>query len=103
MKKKVTFDAFKKNALQNEQIRSQYEKLKPEFEFINQLIIARKKSNMSQADLAKRLHTKQPSIARFENGGFNKASISTIKDYANALGFDLKIRLIKKVQSSSRL
>jgi ribosome-binding protein aMBF1 (putative translation factor) len=101
-KKRPTLNDFDKKQFKNKEFREEYEKLQPEFEFIRQLIIARKASKVSQTELAIRLKTKQPAIARFEGGGFSKASMSTLQEYAEALGYKLKIRLVPSNTKSNQ-
>lgn len=95
-KDRPSFDKFKKEAFKQNSFVEEYEKLKPEFDLASQLIIARKKAKISQSEIAAKLHTKQPAIARFENGGFTKSSISKLQEYAGALGYELHIGLIPK-------
>lgn len=97
MNKKPNLNDFKKNVFKEHDFVTEYDKLKPEFDFVNQLILARKKSKLSQAELAVILNTKQPAVARFENGGYSRSSLSTINDYANALGYGIKICLVPKI------
>jgi|SRR5690606_621713 len=94
--KRPSFDEFKKESLKQEKFRQEYERLQPEFDLASQLIVARKKAKISQIELAAKLHTQQPAIARYENGGFTKSSISKLQEYADALGYELHIALIPK-------
>lgn len=90
------FNVFKKEAFKDSEVRDEYNRLKLEFDLADQLIIARKKANLSQKDLAILLHTKQPAIARFEHGGYTKSSLERLEAYVEALGFELDIRLSPK-------
>ena len=96
MGKRATLKDFKKEAFLDEKLRNEYELLRPEFEMIEKLIVARKSANLSQEDVAKRLHTRQPAIARLEGGGFKKTSISKLMEYVDVLGYSLKLDLIPK-------
>jgi len=82
--------------LKNAKVQEEYEKLRPEFELMMQLIKARKSSNMSQETLAEKLKLQQPSIARMERGGYTSTSIAKLAQVANALGYSLKISLQQK-------
>ena len=95
-----SIEDFKKVAFENEAFREGYANLPAEFDLADQLIIARRKVNMSQTELASKLHTKQPAITRFENGGYTKASLETLQRYAEALGYDLHISLSKRNNDS---
>ena len=70
--------------------------MRPEFELMMEFIQARKSAKISQEDLAKKLNLQQPSIARLENGGYSKTSISKLSEVANAMGYSLKISLHAK-------
>ena len=67
----------------------------PEFELLESMIKAREKAGITQAELAKRLGTKQPALSRLERGGFTKATVETLKKIADALD----MRLIIKMQA----
>ncbi len=95
-KKHPTFADFKKEAFKDPKFKLAYEQLQPTFDLINQFIIARKSLNLSQQALARKLHTKQPAIARFEGGGYAKTSLDKLQAYANAIGYELNIQLIPK-------
>lgn len=96
MDKKLSFKAFKEEALKNEAVRAEYEALRVEFELLAQFIKARKKADLSQVDLAKRLKVKQPSIARLEKGGYSSTSVAKLSKVADALGYNLRISLQAK-------
>lgn len=93
MIKRPDFQTFKEEFLKNAKIRAEYEALHPEFELMIKFIKARKSSNISQEDLAKKLKVQQPAIARMENGGYAKTSIAKLAKVAHALGYSLKISL----------
>lgn len=59
-------------------------------EIAYQILQLRKKKHISQAELARKIGTKQSNIARMESGQQN-FSIDTLEKIAGALGYDLKI------------
>lgn len=65
--------------------------IQPEFEIINQIIKARMEQNLSQADLAERVGTKQSNISRLENGNANP-SLQFLKKLAKGLGKELHVQ-----------
>lgn len=99
MKKKLNFKTFKEEALKDELCNVEYEALRPEFELLEQLIKARKKAHLSQAELAQILNMQQPAIARLEKGGYTSTSIATLSKVAHALGYSVKISLQAKRRS----
>ncbi len=70
--------------------------LDPEFELLESFIKAREKAGITQAELAKRIGTKQPALSRLETGRFTKATLETLKKIADALDMKLTVRLQKK-------
>ena len=96
MDKRPDFKSFKEEVLKNAKVRAEYEALRPEFELMMEFIKARKAAKLSQTALAKKLKLQQPAIARLENGGYTKTSISKLSKVANILGFSLKISLHAK-------
>jgi transcriptional regulator with XRE-family HTH domain len=69
---------------------AEYEKLALEYQVARQVIEARKRAGLTQADLAERMGTKQPHIARIE-GGETLPSLDTLNRLAAALGQRLEI------------
>ncbi len=64
------------------------------FDISEMIIDARVYQGVSQKKLAKMVGTKQPSIARLENGN-GLPSLSFLQKVANALGFRVEVRLKK--------
>ena len=88
---------LKAKALQKAAVKAAYDSLEPEFSLLGELLKARQKAGMSQAEIAKKMGTKAPAITRLESSlgsGKHSPSISTLKKYANALGYHLKIQLV---------
>lgn len=84
---------LKKKLMSNPEFREEYEKADVEFQLIEELVRARTKANLSQAELAKRIGTTQSAIARLEGGGVSP-SLSTLRRYAEATGSKLEINLV---------
>ncbi len=70
--------------------------LDTEFELLESFIKAREKAGITQAELAKRIGTKQPALSRLETGRFTKATLETLKKIANALDMKLIIKMQAK-------
>lgn len=87
MKKKpiaISFEELKADLMKNPKFRREYENLQPEYEIACQIIEARIKKKMSQAQLAYKMGTGQAVISRLE--GMNaKPSISLLSRVARAL------------------
>jgi len=88
----ILFEKVKAKWMKDPEFRADYEKLGPEFEIVVQLIRARWRSKLSQAEIAKRMGTTQSAVARIESG---KVSLKadTIYRYAAATGHRVGIVL----------
>lgn len=85
-----SFEQFKEEALKDPELRRLYEQSEPEFILIQRLIENRLKRGLTQAQLAKKLKTKQSAISRFESGSSNP-TIGFLHKLADALDVKLKI------------
>ena len=88
---------LKKKALKKKNVKAVYEALEPEFSLLRELLKARQKAGLSQAEIAERMGTKAPSVTRLESAlssGKHSPSIATLKKYAQALGCHLEIKLV---------
>jgi transcriptional regulator with XRE-family HTH domain len=77
--------------------RNAYEALAEEFALFDALFKARTTAGLTQAEVAERMGTKTPAVARLEAGGGSKKhspSIATLQKYATAVGCRLEIKLI---------
>ena len=93
MKASVSFDQVKDDLLKDEEFKMEYDKLKPRYEAIEQVIKARKEQNITQAELAKRVGTQKSNISRFESGNYNP-SLDFLTKVAESLGKNVEIRFI---------
>ncbi|MCR4307423.1 MAG: helix-turn-helix domain-containing protein [Candidatus Berkelbacteria bacterium] len=73
-------------------VKKAYDDLAPEFELASQLINARLKKGLSQAELAKKMGTRQSAIARLESVDYNP-SFKMLKRVAQATNTHLKVEL----------
>ena len=70
--------------------RAAYEALEEEFALITEMIKARARSQLSQAEIASRMGTTESAISRLESGR-TKPSTRTLERYAQATGHKLRI------------
>ncbi len=85
---------YKKKALQNPEVKKEYEALAPEYDIIQAMIDARKSQNLTQKDLSERTGITQADISRIEKGTRNP-SLEMLKRLAHGLGLQLKVEFIK--------
>jgi ribosome-binding protein aMBF1 (putative translation factor) len=88
----IPFDRFKARLLANLKVKAEYDALAPEFEIAAELIKARVRAGLSQAQLAARMGTSQSTIARLESGQ-TLPSTKTLLRYAKATGSKFHVRL----------
>jgi ribosome-binding protein aMBF1 (putative translation factor) len=98
MAKLKDFKKLRDQWLKDPKIRKEYDVLKAEFQLAEEIIKARAKAKMTQAELARRIGTKSTAISRLESPNYGRASISILKKVAQALGCELQIRLVPKHQ-----
>ena len=78
-----------------------YAALDEEFALAEALIEARSRAGLSQEDVAKKMKTSQPAIARLE-GGRGNPSLDTLRRYAKATGMRLNISFGPPKRAHSR-
>lgn len=82
-----------KEQVKNPEFAREYEALGEEYEVIRQIIRARIIAGLTQAELAKRIGTRQSNVSRIENGNSNP-SIAMLKRIADATGTKLQVSFI---------
>lgn len=96
---------LKKTALRRVSVRAEYEALGPEFDLLRQMLRARTKAGLSQADVAKRMGTQAPAVTRLESAlssGKHSPSIGTLKRYAEAVGCELQVKFVVSGRPNKR-
>ncbi|MEW6444516.1 MAG: helix-turn-helix transcriptional regulator [Pseudomonadota bacterium] len=85
-------DELKDGLLADPEVRAEYGTLEQEYAIARELIAARARAGLSQAQLAERMHTTQSTIARLESGK-SLPSLRTLTRYAEATGSRAVVRL----------
>ena len=81
----VKYDDFLEEQLSDEEFRNEYSELEEQFTIAMEVIALRQKHNLTQKELAERVGTSQPAIARLESGNYRNLSLSSIRRIARAL------------------
>ena len=89
----IDSETWHKEQMRDPAYRKEYEALEVEFSLIKQIIRLRAKTNMSQAELGRRMHSDQATISRYESGAYNP-SIKFLKRMAAALDSKLKVTFV---------
>lgn len=87
-----TLKQLKAEMLANPAVKAEYEALTDEFDMAHELVAARARAGLTQADVAARMGTTQSVIARLE-GGKRQPSMRTVQRYAQAIGCRAVVRL----------
>lgn len=77
--------------MKDPEYRVEYEALEEEYQLVRALIEARTSAGLTQEELAARMGTKQPMVARLESGRV-APSTKTLQRVAQATGTRLRIR-----------
>lgn len=90
--KAIDFDDVLKKELENPEFKKLFDEYGYQLEIAYQILQLRKRKNISQLTLAKKIGTTQSNVARIESGRQN-FSVSLLCKVADALGANLKISL----------
>jgi transcriptional regulator with XRE-family HTH domain len=92
----LTHKQLVKNMLKRPAVKAAYAAQAEEFALLDELLRARLRAGLTQAEVAKRMGTMSPAIARLEAGGGRNGhspSVATLRKYARAVGCSLEITL----------
>ena len=90
-----TLKSFKTEALKRKAVKEEYLNLTPAYEVRRKLIALRQEAGLTQEQLAEILHTNKSNISRLESVSSNiSPKLSTINDYAQAIGYQMKIDFV---------
>jgi len=85
-------ETYMDKLLQNKDFKKKFEKEYQNLLIAEKIAQLRHSSNLTQATLAKRIHTTKSAISRYESGGYHRYSLSLLKRIAWACGADLEVR-----------
>ncbi len=86
------FEEVHNRLMKDEEFKAEYEKLKPRYDLIAQIIDTRSQLNITQEELAQRVGTQKSNISRFESGSYNP-SLDFVTKVARSLGKEVHISL----------
>ena len=84
------WEDLEKELLADPATKREFDRLAPRYAVISELISARIKHKMTQADVAKKVGTKQSAIARLESGNINP-SLEFLQKVAQVLGLSVHL------------
>jgi ribosome-binding protein aMBF1 (putative translation factor) len=96
--KMLTHEQMVAKMLQNPAVRAEYERLeREEGSMLDAILAARREAGLTQAQVAERMGTKAPAVARLEAAlisGTPSTSLATLRKYAAALGKRVQVQLV---------
>ena len=85
-------DKLRSELLSDPVVAAEYERLRPQYEVISQIVKARSEQGLTQAQLSARTGILQSNLSRLEGGSYNP-SIGFLTRVAEGLGMELHIEL----------
>jgi len=71
--------------LKDPEFKREYDALEDEFTLAREIVALRKDRHLTQKELAEKIGTSQPAIARLESGNYKNISLSFLRRVAKAL------------------
>ena len=97
----TNFEDFKAELLEDQNVRREYEALKPKYDIIRRFIERRNQLGINQAQLAEIVGMQQPAISRLENGDHN-TTLGTFIKVANALDLDISLKVRSRATKATK-
>lgn len=89
----TNFNDFLIEQKKDPEFKKEYDALEPEFAIVQAMIDARKKSGLTQKELADKTGIAQGDISKLENGSANP-SLRTLRRLASGMGMRLKLEFV---------
>ena len=87
--------------LSNRALDALYQRELTRLQLANQIARLRRERKLSQAQLAKRIGTKQSAVARMEQSAYRGYTVTTLAKIAAAVGRNLEIRFVANSRRAS--
>lgn len=86
--------AFVARATGRKGFKEAYDALAFEYEIVDQMLKARSRAGLTQDAVAEKMGTTKSAVSRLESGSKHAPSLTTLKRYADAVGCDLRVKLV---------
>jgi transcriptional regulator with XRE-family HTH domain len=103
MKRRTNFDLYLEEQLRDAGFAERFRKAGEAWDVAIQLASLRKKSRLSQKELAKRVGTSQQQISRLESPSYEGHSLSMLRRVAEVLGATLHVEIQPKRAHSRQI
>ena len=83
---------------QEPEFKAAYDELEMEFTLLRELLLARQRAGLTQAEVAEKMGTKAPAITRLETALSDQKhspTLATLKKYAQAVGCKREVHLVQ--------
>ena len=94
---RLSHDELVARAAERKGFTEAYEALALEYQLADQMLTARSQAGLTQDAVAALMGTTKSAVSRLEAAGKHAPSLATLKKYAQAVGCELQISLVKKV------
>ena len=84
---------LRRDLLRDPEVKAEYDRLRPIFAIVGEMVEARQAAGLTQAEIASRMGTSQSVVARLENAR-HMPTFDMVARYAAAIGRRLDIHLV---------
>jgi transcriptional regulator with XRE-family HTH domain len=94
----MSHSSLREKLLSKSVVKAIYSELDPEYSLLRQMLKARQKAGLSQAEVAELMGTKAPAVTRLESSlgnGKHSPSLATLQKYAKAVGCQLQVKFVR--------
>ena len=87
--------SFLKRASARPGFKAAYDALALDYSVVDQLLKARTRAGLTQDAVAERMGTTKSAVSRLESARRHAPSLSTLRRYAKAVGYDVQVKLVR--------
>jgi ribosome-binding protein aMBF1 (putative translation factor) len=100
-KRKTLMDEIRKELRDDRVLNELYQRELAKLQLANQIAKLRQHAGLSQAELARRIGTKQAGVARMERSAYRGYTVGTLAKIAAATGARLEVKLVTGARRAS--
>lgn len=101
-RRKTLMDEVHEELRRDRELDTLYQRELARLQLANQIAGLRQRAGLSQAELARRVGTKQAGIARMERSTYRGYTVGTLAKIAAATGSRLEVRLVPRARPTAR-
>ena len=96
MKRKTNFDLYLEEQLKDKEFAERFRRAGEAWDIAIQLAQLRRRTGLSQKELAKRVGTSQQQISRLESPSYERHTLSMLRRVAEVLGAKVRVEILKE-------